>query len=66
MRIISDIMNFCSSDANENMEKHDAILSESYTNEKLHIYDSPSPREHNLSKPLNNLIFQPTHIFPHW
>ena len=36
MRIFSAIMNFCSSHGNAlpNIETHDAILSESYANEK--------------------------------
>ena len=58
MHIIFAIMNFCSSHVNAipNMETHDEILSESYANEKWHIYDSRSPREHNLSKPLHNIF----------
>ena len=55
MRIISAIMNFCSSYVNAlpKIETHDAILSESYANEKWHVYDFWSPREHNLIKSLN-------------
>ena len=58
MHVISAITNFCLSHVNAlpNMETHDAILSESFSNEKSHIYDSQSPREHNLSKPLNKIF----------